>query len=262
MASQRPEPPPLTREQVLDELHELAAVEHALCVEYLFLWCALGDGLTPSREPTDVERDVAVAAAKAFELADREMRLLAKVNRALVAAARGPNLRRATRFRNATPGAAEVVLAPLTAAQLDGFEDREHAIAAAVDARYALLPTTLEPPPDPDVEDPLSLIAVIVEDGTGHAAAFAELRAALAQLEPAQFLRARSDQPADELQRDLRAIADAYYEVVLVALRAGLAHAEIGISPSVSAMQVLGDFLPRLVELGLLPAFTLPQAFA
>lgn len=262
MASQPPEPPTLNREQVLDELHELSAVEHALCVEYLLLWCALGDGVAASREPTELEQKVAAAAEKAFGLADREMRLLGKVNRALVAAGRGANLRRATGFRSASADAPAIVLAPLTAAQLDGFQDREHAIAVAVDARYALLPTAFGPPPDPDVEDPLSGIDVIVEEGTGHAAAFAGLRTALTGLSAAQYLRARSDVPADALQRDLRALADAYYRTVLVALDAGLAHAEIGISPSVSAMQVLGDFLPRLVELGLLPAFTLPEAFA
>jgi len=262
VASQPSEPPALTREQVLDELEDLSAVEHALCVEYLFLWCALGDGVALPREPSEVELDVAAAAEKAFGLADREMRLLAKVNRALVAAGRGPNLRRATSVRSASAGAPPVALAPLKAAQLDGFQDRERAVAVAVDERYARLPTTLEPPADPDAEDPLAEIELIVQDGSGHAAAFAGLQAALTNLAPEHYLRARSDEPANDLQRDLRAIADAYYRTVLVTLHAGMAHPEIGIFPSISAMGVLGDFLPRLVELGLLPAFTLPEAFA
>jgi len=244
----------LTREQVLDELQDLSTVEHALCVEYLFLQCALGGGVELPPDADPIRRQVEAAAEQAFSLADREMRLLGKINRALVTAGRGPSLDRATAVGGT---GSPVAIAPLTAVQLEGFLDREHAIAAAVDARYALLPTTLEPLEDPSAEDPLSLIEFIVKDGSAHAAAFADLQTALADLEPHQYLIAHRDVPADDVELGLREVADEWYGFVLFTLEVGFAQG-FGTSPAVSAMIRLGRFLPQLVERGLLPAFTLP----
>jgi len=232
----------LTREQVLDELEDLSTVEHALCVEYLFLECALG-----------------VAADRAFACADPVMRQLRRVNRALVAAGRGPRLGRATQVRRANGPPLQI--APLKAAQLDGFLEREQAIAVAVDERYAGLPTSFDPADPAPAEDPLAELAAIADGGKNHAAAFSELRTALDGLTPEQYLRARRDEPADDLERGLRAIADAYYALILVQLETGMKHEEtLGIFPSVDTMRALGNFHPALFERGLLPAFTLPPA--
>ena len=247
-------------EEILDELEHLSTVEHALCAEYLFLHCALGDDVAQSESPTDVDTVVAAAAATAFALADREMRLLRRVNRALSAGERRANIRRATHVRReAQP---PLALAPLTAAQLAGFLDREHAVALAVDDRYARLPTPSAPPAGGGFDEALlEAIGSAAEDGVKHAAAFGELRSALSGLEPEQYLRATRDAPADDFERGLRQIADDHYRLVLSTLDTGLAHEGFGVSAAVSAMMRMGEAHSTLVARGLLPALTLPEAF-
>lgn len=249
-----------SREEILDELDHLGTVEHALCAEYLFLHCALG-GDALARNPTDVDVAVQAAAATAFSLADREMRLLRRVNFALSTGGRRPNIRRATQVRReAQP---PLALAPLTAAQLTGFLDREHAVAVAVDARYARLPTPSDPPAGGGFDEVLlDAIGSVAEAGAKHAQSLGELRLALAELSPEQYLRAKRDTPADDFERGLRQIADDHYRLVLSTLDTGLAHEEFGISPAVSAMGNMGEAHARLVARGLLPALTLPDAFA
>ncbi len=92
-------------EELLDELDHLATVEHALCVEYLFLDCALVD-----RGP-------------GFNLALSAMFQLRRVNDAQVTAGRGGNMTRAAQVRGTPP----VTFAPLVASQLVGMLDRESA---------------------------------------------------------------------------------------------------------------------------------------
>jgi len=126
----------LTREQVLDELGDLAAVAHALCVEYLFMECALGHGAGSAAGPPPPQ--AAEAAAAAHSLAVGQMRRLRAINHLLTLAGRDAELGRAAELRLPAPAAA-IAFAPLTAAQLDGMLDREYAMATAVDARYTAL---------------------------------------------------------------------------------------------------------------------------
>ena len=85
----------LTHERVISELDLLASVEHALCVEYLVIHCALGHDQVPA-DPGEVAQLVSEAAASAAAVAQDEMRHLHGVNRVLVSAGRA-RLRRAGR---------------------------------------------------------------------------------------------------------------------------------------------------------------------
>jgi hypothetical protein len=244
----------LTREQVLDELGDLATVAHALCVEYLFMECALGHGVdsaagSPPAQVTD-------AAGAAHSLAVGQMRRLRAINHLLVIAGRDADLGRATELRQPAPTAA-IAFAPLTAAQLDGLLDREYAMATAVDARYAALAEGVEQA----VVDELEGLAFILQ-ATDLAEAFGRLRDGLAGLAPGAYLRAVRDVPADDRERGLRDLSDRYYAFVLTALGAGFAHPEIESqmidNVAVGAMFSWDEVDKLLVQGGLLPAFTLP----
>ena len=250
----------LTREEVLDELAILSTIEHALCVEYLFVACVLGHGRKSAADDGAVDAQIDGAASHAHNgLAIAEMQHLRSVNETLVRAGRRPSLGRATRVAG---DPAALSFAPLTAAQLGGLLEREHAIAAAVDARYARLPRTLEAVVDPATgEDPLADIATLVDMGSGHAAEFAVLQKMLAGLTEAQYLRVRRDQPADDLERDLRDDADDHYQRILASLQSAFPELS-GVGEAVGIMFALGALHIQLVNRGLLPAFTLPRDYA
>lgn len=250
----------LTREEVLDELAILSTIEHALCVEYLFVACVLGHGRESAADDDAVDAQIAEAAGHALNvLAMDEMQHLRAVNETLVRAGRRPSLGRAT---SVAGDPAAISFAPLTAAGLDGLLERGYAIAAAVDARYARLPRTLEALVDPATgEDPLADIGTLVGSGSGHATEFAALQKMLAGLTEAQYLRVRRDQPADDLERGLRDDADDHYQRILAFLQAAFAKLS-GVGEAVGVMFELGDLHVRLVNRGLLPAFTLPRDYA
>lgn len=250
----------LTREAVLDELAILSTVEHALCVEYLFVACVLGHGLESAAADDAVDAQIAGAAGHALNgLAIREMQHLRSVNETLVRAGRRPSLGRAT---SVAGDPAAISFPPLTAAGLDGLLERGHASAAAVDARYARLPSRLEALVDRATgEDPLADLGTLVGDGSGHAAEFATLQEMLAGLTEAQYLRVRRDRPADDLERELRDDADDHYQRILASLQAAFAELS-GVGEAVGVMFALGEVHIRLVNRGLLPALTLPRDYA
>ncbi|MGH3879363.1 MAG: hypothetical protein ACRDSK_20235 [Actinophytocola sp.] len=173
--------------KLLDELDHLATVEHALCVEYLFLDCAL------------VERGPGINLAMA------SMYPLRRLNEALVAAGGASNLTPAAQVRGTPP----VAFAPLDATQLDGLLAREYAIAQAVDARYAVVGSLLASVTDLD-PDLHSQLTGAIEDGGGHAAAFASLRDEL----PEKFLRPVRE-PVDEADDTLRSLSLGSYGLIV-----------------------------------------------
>lgn len=244
----------LTREQVLDELVDLATVAHALCVEYLFMECALGHGVgSGAASPAPQVSD---AASDAHSLAVGQMRRLRAINDLLMAAGRDTELGRATELRRAPPDP-PIAFAPLTAAQLDGLLDREYAMATAVDARY----TALRDGVDPAVVGELEGLSFML-DAINLTESFARLRDGLAGLSPGTYLYATRDVPADDRERGLRDLSDRYYAFVLTALRAGFANADVESqmidNVAVGAMFSWDEINKVLVAAGLLPAFTLP----
>jgi hypothetical protein len=218
------------REQLFDELDHLATVEHALCVEYLLLDCALVD-----RGP-------------GFNLALTAMFQLRMLNDALVAAGQAGDLARATEVRGTPP----TVFAPLVAGQLDGILDREYAIAVAVDARYAIAGSLLGYVPDlePELRD---LIIRAVDAGVGHAAAVTSLRE---KLSPTDYLRPVRE-PAGDVEETLQSVSLREYRLIVRLLEEHFAGSEelTMLVLAKDAMTTLQGILFLLTERNLLPLF-------
>jgi hypothetical protein len=123
-----------SHEQALDELEFLASVEHALCVEFVLIYCALGHNLQPAGA---AGQQMAAAAGEARSLAEIQMRHLRRVNQVLTGAGRPPQLGRATHIGRTSVH--EIALGPPIPTQRKPLLDREVAIAAAVDERYSRL---------------------------------------------------------------------------------------------------------------------------
>jgi hypothetical protein len=219
------------REKLLDELDHLATVEHALCVEYLFLDCALAE--------RGSGENLALAA----------MSQLRQLNDALVLAGQPGNMTRAAQVRGTPP----VAFAPLDASQLDGVLDREYTIAAAVDARYAVAVGLLASVADldPELRD---RIAATIASGAGHVAAFVSFRDSLAGL---PFLRPVRE-PADEVESTMRSMSQREYGLIVQLLEnhfAGAADDLTLLALARTAMRTLDDILTLLAERDLLPLF-------
>jgi len=244
----------LSREEVLDELEFLATVEHALVVEYLSVFCALGHDLEADEggATTDEGRNAASAAST---LAMDEMFRLKNISFGLVDAGRFAQLGRADSI--SSDASAAIALGPPSAAQLERLLEREQAIAAAVDARYSRLRPAVTS--NPVFEEAIldQLRRIIVDDGPTHASALAPLRDALGAVAPATLLRATRREGVDSFERRLLDVSDRSYRLVLAALQERFAPQASG-SPTlaVSAMEGLDGVNRVLVQRGLLPPFT------
>jgi hypothetical protein len=244
----------LTRDQVLDELDFLGTVEHALIVEALTVFCALGCDLDADDggPATDQARTAAQAASV---LAQGEMFRLKNVTNALIAAGRSANLGRGASIPDAS--GASISLDPPGLAQLQQLAAREQAIAAAVDARYAkLLPAVTT---DPVFDDALlSQMDFLVEGGATHADGLSDLLAALSGLNPADYLRATRRDSADAFEERLLGVSDGCYSLLISLLQEQFGQGAGFSSTALSAMQTLDAINHALAERGLLPPFTSP----
>jgi hypothetical protein len=244
----------VTREQVLDELHYLATVEHALLVDYLIIHCALGADAIEDPGPATT------AAGDAFNMAMDEMRHIKSVNQALRAGGRPPSVDRAAHIvpapRSGTQPASKppIPVGSFTPDQLRTFAKRETAVAAEVDRRWervgAVL-TTL----GRDAEDIGNALGAIPQ----HASSVAALVGPLATLPPSAYLRATRVLPADEFERRSLALSDRYYQTIVATLPAFFAHDELSglLGNAVSIMFSLQSINRELVRRGVLPSFTL-----
>jgi hypothetical protein len=237
-----------SRDQALDALDALATVEHALLVEYLCVYCALGhDG-----------GKAGPAAQVAFGLSLRAMKQLRRVNRVLVAAGRPAQVGRASGVR--TPSGGELAFGPLSRTQLEHLVDREEALAAAVDARYELLRPAVAPRTAVFEDELLFDATFAVEVGLEHGSAVADLYTNLHGLTPAEYLHASRTEPANDLERALLAVADRHYAAVVETVAAAFAHDDaLGgqlLQRAMSTMDLLNEILRLLVAQGLLPTFT------
>jgi hypothetical protein len=185
---------PLTREQVLEELRFLTTVEHAVIVENLSLYCALGHDL-PAEDGGATTQQGGDARDQGFVLAQGAMFRYKALQLALVEAGGAPELARATSISSAS--AAEISLGPPSLAQLERFLERAGAIASAVEERCAKLRAAVTS--DPVFEGPLleHLRAIVVEDAPTHTAALVNLRTLLPDGVPAELLRATRRQAND-----------------------------------------------------------------
>ena len=250
----------LTTEQVLDELELLATVEHAIVVEYLSVSCALGHDLKPE-EGGAATTPGHEAAVEASELAVVAMFRLKGLNLGLAEAGRSVQLGRAASV--SSPSVAEIALGPPSPAQLERFLEREEAIAAAVEERYARLRPAVTTDPVFEGELLNHLRAVVVEDGPTHVASLADLRELLRDQVPADLLRATRRETTDPFEQRLLAVSDRNYDLVLFALREQFANRDFFVARTwralaTRAMLTLDETNRLLVQRGLLPPFTLP----
>jgi hypothetical protein len=244
----------MSREQALDELEFLATVEHALVVEYLSVSCAFGHDLA-AEDGGSTTAEGRNAADAASSLALGQMFRLKRVSFGLIDAGRSAQLGRATSISG--DASAPIALDPPSAAQLERLVEREEAIAAAVDQRYARLrpAVTSDPVFEGDLLDELRRI--IVDAGPTHAASLAPLRDSLGAHAPADLLRATRREGSDSFERRLLDVSDRSYRLIVAALQQRFVPDSItSASLAVSAMEGLDDVNRLLVQRGLLPPFT------
>jgi hypothetical protein len=264
----------LSRDQVLDELEFLAAVEHALLVEQLSLGYAFGHDLPPEDggATTDLGRE---AAAKFAMIAGTgAISRLRAINLGLAEAGRKPDLSRATAV--SSPSVAEIALGPPTLAEPERLVGRQQAIAAAIEERFAALRPAVTS--DPLFEGRLlqHLREVILQDGPNHSALLALVLEVLEDPVPAELLRATRREPADAFEDRLLKASDGAYRTFLLALltrftsifdtHGALIPNAFFIGRDLQALaerflDTLDDINRLLVQRGLLPPFSLVVPF-
>jgi Ferritin-like len=222
---------------ILTHLDELAAIEHALCVEYLLVQYALGP-----------DADL----AGTFEaLAQDEMRHLHGANRFLVCIGREPRLDRATRL--ATEAAGEIALVPPSPAAQPIPAERLRAIATAVDRRYQNIRAAIDAGTTGLTDAELEQLGFALIPISDHLPPLADLSLDVSGLV------AQPREPADPNETRLMHASDAYYRLVLGVLRAWFGdEEELGgllRGHAVEAMAGLDEVNGLLVTRGLLPRF-------
>jgi hypothetical protein len=249
-------------DRVLDELTELAAVEHAVIAEYLQIAYVLGHGL-PDPAPGPAGPAIADAAQKILSMAQFvEMKHLKLVNEFLVASGRPAQLGQAVGIDHGLGSGAMTVFGPLREDDLLVLVERETALAKAVDARYARLR------PEVDPQDPglgLGPTLELALDRCGHHAEdMAEFTGMLAALNSADYLRVRRQTPSGALEQALHRAGQSHYGLILALLSASLNHPDDDLSSSllsqaITAMDSMDLFNAQLVGRGLLPKLSSPN---
>jgi hypothetical protein len=203
--SQQARTPALSPDAVRDELQFLLSLEHALLIEYLTIYCALGVDL-PFEEggPSD---DGSPVASAAFNLALFQMGRLARFTPVAGVPDAG-NIDRATSIPG--PDGATISLEPLGIEQLRDVLGTAEAIARATDARYAALEPHVQGPAfDEDVR-------TAVQGGQGHLSRVQDnLRDALGALHPADLLRATRREGTTANENALLDASDLVYNLLL-----------------------------------------------
>jgi hypothetical protein len=250
----------LNREQVLEELKFLTRVEHALIVEFLSLYCALGhdlpedDGGATTQQGRDA-RDQGFLNAQAAMFRYKALQLV------LVEAGGSPELGRAVSISSRS--GAEIPLGPPTVAQFPRFLERAQQIASVIEERYAGLRPAVSSAPV--FEGPLleHVRAIVIEDAPTHTAGLVNLRTVLPDDVPAGLLRATRREANDAFEQRILDASDRIYHLVLSTLREQFEHTDFFVSRSFrflaeKEMLSLDDITRLLVQRGLLPDFTLP----
>jgi hypothetical protein len=246
-------------DQVLDELTELAAVEHAVIAEYLQIAYVLGHRL-PDPAPGPAGPAIADTAQKILSMAQFvEMRHLKLVNEFLVASGRPAQLGQAVGIDHSLGSGAMTVFGPLREDDLLALVERETALAKAVDARYARL--------RPEVDPALGLgptLELVLDRCGHHAEDMAEFTGMLAALNSAHYLRVRRQTPSGALEQALHKAGQSHYGLILALLSASLNHPDDDLSNSllsqaITAMDSMDLFNAQLVGRGLLPNLSPPS---
>ena len=245
-------PESMTAEQFVAQLDELAMVEHALCVEYLSVHCALGHDRDPGPEAPAHEHAVHDAARAAMDLAMDQMRHLHDVNRALVAARGEAKVTRAESVGG-------VPIGRLDAAGLERLADRERAIAAALDATYQRLCAVLAAQPNLFEGPMLAAVSALLDPCPDHSTPLAAVLAPLAGISPSEYVRARPHDPEpDSEEETLVRGSERAYRALVPILATWFEHEEDLFqmrSIAIDTMESLNACNKLLVARGVLPPF-------
>jgi hypothetical protein len=266
----RPAPPDsslMTRKQVIEELHYLATVEHALCIEYLYAHYSLN---VPPRLPEtgadEQTKRIFAAANEVFTIAIDEMRHLRWVNEALNLLKQPPSL-----------GRAEIIgrmlrkpfqLEPLTPEQLDWFievEKPSQAMGEGIDGMYVSLLTSIDKQPElfPERDRLIHLIKLIIDEGIDHYQRFLAVKKHLAGMEPNSYLRPLQDPQPKSKFVSLQKLSNENYNVLLGALQVSFSLGDraggIVLEQSRRAMFNMHETNHYLASFGVRPKFKLPH---
>ena len=245
-------PGSMTAEQFIAQLDELAMVEHALCVEYLSVHCALGHDRDPGPDASAHERAVHDAAQAAMGLAMEQMRHVHDVNRALVAATGQAQVARAESVGG-------VPIGRLDAAGLERLADRERAIAAAVDAIYQRLCAVLAAQPALFQDPTLTMVRSLLDPCPDHSTPLAGVLQPLAGIPPSEYVRARPSDPDPETEEaTLVRGSERAYRALVPILATWFEHEDDLFqmrSIAIDTMESLNAFNTVLVARGVLPPF-------
>src|SRR3954451_24633979 len=237
----------MDRDDVLNEVATLAALEHFFIGECLSIQCPLGHDLDEGEGGASDQRGreaigVVMNYAK-FTLINRFRNL----NAALTDAGRDPELSRADTVASASHPA--IPLEPPSAAELERLVERELEIAERIDERYATLAAELAASGD--------LLGTLIEGGADHGATVARLRAAIGDAPIASLIRARQRTAGDSLGEHLLQVSNRAYRTLISVLRDRLArNSTVSQGTGLDAMDTLNDANRVLVQRGLLPPFS------
>jgi hypothetical protein len=225
--------PLLTRAQIIERLRDLAQVEHALAVEYLYAFYSLGIPARPEDGPQPDPR-VRTAGEEIFHIAVDEMRHLRAVNEILIELGEAWVLGRASVIGRDYDGNGRAFqqrfeLVPLSRAQLDWFIKVERASQNdhsqdTIDGMYTLILHSIAASdefPAEQKQRARQLVKVIIDEGMEHFRRFTRARDALRELPEASYLKVRGAPlrlAEGHPDRVLQDTADAAYVVVLRAL--------------------------------------------
>lgn len=277
---------PMSLREIAGQLPELARLEHALCVEYLFARYSI-DAPRKARFSTRGSRLRRYQAAREiFSIAQDEMRHFRWVNEAMWLLDREPCVGRATVIGRDQRRSFQ--LRPLMPSTLDEFIGIEAPSSVFDDdpqqlnGMYTRILVSLhhlecKAGADRDLLRRLKqLVKVIIDEGDNHWDRFQRVKAHLAGEKPESYLRFTTS-PGEAKPGNARALqelCDAYYDILLHALyitfRLGRRSRGFWLSLARNAMRALDEAAYHLAEAGYGPLFTLadtsecpvPRAFA
>ncbi|MFB8398672.1 ferritin-like domain-containing protein [Streptomyces yangpuensis] len=261
----------MTPGQVADRLTELAGVEHALCVEYLYAHYSLNAPMRLPAGADELTRRAHAAGQEVFSVAVDEMRHLRWVNEALDMLGRRPVLDRAREIKRETVHL--FGLEPLTLQRLQWFVDVEAPSQSSsadpddpstVDGMYVELHAALVKHGDRfhDADRLTHLIKLIIDEGNDHWKRFRAVQRHLAGLTEEQFLRPLATATTDETDLELLNRSDEDYALLMGTLRESFARRDTAggelMRRSRLVMQNMHETNHELAARGVGPRFTLP----
>ncbi|GAA2625728.1 hypothetical protein GCM10010425_22880 [Streptomyces spororaveus] len=265
----------MTPEQVADKLTELAGVEHALCVEYLYAHYSLNAPRLLPRGADELTRRAHAAGQEVFSVAVDEMRHLRWVNEALAMFGRQPVLDRAKKIKRGSEEH-EVTLQRLTRDRLQWFVDVEAPSRNSsddpidpedpdsVDGMYVELHAAVVEHPEqfPEADRLAHLIKLIIDEGGDHWHRFRAVQGHLEGLTEQQYLRPLATDTTDPLNLELLDDSDRSYDLLIGVLQKSFslrdAAGGILMERSRVAMQNMHELNHQLAARGVGPRFTLP----